>query len=102
MKIKFIAVIAASLALVGCRDQNDPETRIINQKNASNPEFVADTPKGKLYRIKIDIGSGKHNDRIYFFENSNDVTVNQTVAQGKNHHTQATVIVNGKEYVPKP
>ena len=99
MKNKFIILLAA-VALVGCRDENDPETRAINQVNANSPVFVADTPKGKLYRIAINRGN-QHPDRVYYFDNSNEVNVNQTKSSGKASQVETSIIVNGKEYVPK-
>lgn len=91
-----------ALLVVGCRPENSPETRLINQNNAKSPQFVVDTPRGKLYRINIDRGEGNYPDRIYFFDTAtNSVTVNSTVANGKSSYTKAVLVVDGVEYVPK-
>jgi Prokaryotic membrane lipoprotein lipid attachment site len=89
--------LCAVIVLTGCRDQTDRQTIAINQASANNPEFVADTKKGKLYRIEIDMGFGRINDRVYYFENSNETTVNQS----KGKQTEAIVIVDGKQYIVK-
>ena len=99
MKKIFFACVAA-FVLIGCRGRNDPETLAVNRVNTNSPEFVADTPKGKLYRIMIDMGSTP-SDRVYYFEYSNEVNVNQTVKQGKTSHVETTVILDGVEYIRK-
>ena len=104
MKIKtFVIVVVAIVALTGCRDRNDPQTKANNWVNANTPEFVVDTPKGKLFRIWIDMGSGKHPDRIYFFENAtnNTISVNKTISNGKSSHVETTVVIDGVEYIRK-
>jgi hypothetical protein len=101
MNTKLFVLLIAATSLVGCRRENDPETRAINQVNANAPEFVANTPKGKLYRIIIDIGAGRHEDRIYYFENSNEVNINKTIQSGKTSRTETSVIIDGKEYILK-
>lgn len=101
MKNKTILIVVAAITLCGCRDGNDPETKAINSVNANAPEFIANTPKGKLYRINIDIGSGIRPDRIYFFENSNEVNINRTISSGKTTRPEATVLIDGVEYIRK-
>ena len=98
---KLFCLFVGALLFAGCNDIASPEVRAINQSNVNDPTFVADTPKGKLYQIVIDRGSGRSPDRIYYFENDTNITVNSTVPQGKNRVTTAVLIVNGIEYVPK-
>lgn len=101
---RIILLVAAVGVLTGCdfKGRNDPETISKNQVNANFPEFVADTPKGKLYRIWINMGSQSDQDRVYYFDtDTNSVTVNSTIKAGKTFHTQASLIINGVEYVPK-
>ena len=101
MKKSFSFCIVA-LLLLGCRPENSPETRLINQNNAKSPQFVVDTPRGKLYRINIDRGECSQPDIIYFFDmDTNSVTVNSTVSNGKSSYTKAVLVVDGVEYVPK-
>lgn len=86
MKLKTISILTVAIVVLsGCRGRNDPETMSINIKNENSPEFVADTPKGKLFRIWIDIGSDRNADRVYFFENNTNLTVNMTISNGKLH-----------------
>jgi len=101
MKINTIFVIVAAVVLVGCRGRNDPETIAANRVNANSPEFVTDTPKGKLYRIMIDMGITTSSDRVYYFDRSNEVNINQTVKQGKTSHVETTVVIDGVEYIRK-
>lgn len=103
MKIKIIFAILAGFILVGCIGPSDPQTKAKNKINANSPEFVADTSKGKLYRIWIDMGSSHNADRVYYFENAtnNEITVNETVSNGKTSHTQTVVIIDGVEYIRK-
>ena len=107
MKIKFIAVIAAALALVGCGPATPSQIASMqaeNQNNSSNPTLVATTPQGKLYLIFVRpyAKNNNHYDRVYFFDNNPTVSVNAEVKRGKQNVTETSVLVNGKEYVPKP
>ena len=105
MKNKFTASLFALLVVVsltGCENRNDPSVRATNQHFANNPEFVADTPHGKLFRIWVDMGSSYHADRVYFFEkDTNSITVNETHPSGKTSYSSAVLLINGVEYVPK-
>ena len=104
MKIKtFFIVVAAIATLTGCRGVSDPETRAINSINAKSPEFVADTSKGKLFRIWIDMGASGRHDRVYFFEDTtnNTISINETMGSGKSSHTETIVVINGVEYIRK-
>lgn len=101
MKNKFAFGFAtAIIILVGCRGPNDVDTRARNTESAYQPEFVANTPKGKLFRIWLDMGSSMQADRVYYFENdTNTITLNKT--SGKNHHVEAIVVIDGIEYIKK-
>ena len=102
MKLNTLLAIAAVAIFTGCRPANSPVTYAINQANANSPEFVADTPMGKLYRINIDRGSEVRQDRIYFFDkNTNIVNINSTIQSGKFSHVQSVVIIDGVEYIRK-
>lgn len=99
MKNKNILLFLAGIVfLTGC---DVPEARKIDTEySAKNPEFVVDTPKGKLYRITI---YQKHgwNDRIYFFETNNTVNINTDEGRGKSRNVKTTVIIDGVEYIQK-
>ena len=99
MKNKFLFCFVAAFGLAGCRMEHDPETKRINQSNANAPEFIVDTPRGKLYRINIDRGQS-NDDRVYWFENSDGVSINTTIKSGKTYHTE-TIMVDGIEYIRK-
>lgn len=58
--------------------------------NPSPQDFVRPYPKLE-----------SHYDRVYFFDNTPTVSVNAEVKHGKQNVTETTVLVNGKEYVPK-
>lgn len=95
----------AIVALVGCKPT--PE-EIVKQKNtnsklANSPRLVAETPQGNLYLIFSQpyVNRNDIEDRIYFFDTNKTVSVNSERRQGKFNVTETTVIVNGKEYVPK-
>jgi hypothetical protein len=102
MKIKTLLTIFSIVFFTGCRDRNDPETRAINHMNANSPTFIADTPKGKLYRIDIDMGSAVSGDRIYYFDGTNEtININSTIKSGKSSRVQTVVIIDGVEYIRK-
>lgn len=65
--------------------------------------LVATTPQGKLYLIFVRPypKNNDHYDRVYFFDNNPTVSVNSEVKHGKHSVTETSVLVNGKEYVPK-
>jgi len=99
---KLVCSLAAIVLLAtGCDDIRSPEIRETNQRNVNYPIFVADTPKGKLFQITIERGGGRHADRIYYFENDTNITINSTVPSGKSTYNQAVMVINGIEYVPK-
>lgn len=102
MKNKIILSIITVIVFTGCRDRNDPETLSANRANAQSPEFVADTAKGRLFRINIDMGSAAHADRIYYFDSTNEtININSDVKSGKSSRVETTVIINGVEYIRK-
>jgi len=105
MKNKFVTILLAAVALVGCNPtpQELAKQQAENIENSNKPQLIASTPQGNLYLIFVrpfpkDIF---RYDRIYFFDTNKTVTVNSDHAQGKTTVTEASVIVNGKEYVPK-
>ena len=105
MKNKFIILLAA-VALVGCGPptrEEIAEQQSENTENSNKPQLIASTPQGNLYVIFIrPFPTTKHiMDRIYFFDTNTTVTVNSDHRKGKRTVTEASVIVNGKEYVPK-
>ena len=96
----------AALALVGCAPPSQQEIAAMqteNQNHSSNPTLVATTPQGKLYLIFVRPypKSKYHYDRVYFFDTNATVSINAEVKHGKHNVTETSVIVNGKEYVPK-
>jgi hypothetical protein len=102
MKNKIILSIVTAIIFTACRGRNDPETLEANRANAQSPEFVADTPKGKLFRINIDMGSTGSKDRIYYFDTNNEtININRDVKHGKTSRVETTVIINGVEYIRK-
>lgn len=102
MKNKIILSIITAIIFTGCRERNDPETLEANRVNAQTPEFVADTPKGKLFRINIDMGSTRSKDRIYYFDTNNEtININRDVKHGKSSRVETTVIIDGVEYIRK-
>lgn len=107
MKNKLFVCIIAALALVGCGPATPSQIASMqaeNQNNSSNPMLVATTPQGKLYLIFVRPypKNVDHYDRVYFFDTNATVSVNAEVKHGKHSTTETSVIVNGKEYVPKP
>lgn len=106
MKNKLFFCVVAALALVGCgpaTPQQIASTQAENQNNSKNPTLVATTPQGNLYLIFIRpyAKNDQHYDRVYYFDTNATVTVNTEVKHGKHSVTETTVLVNGKEYVPK-
>ena len=103
MKNKYAFLLAISIvAFVGCRERNSPETQALNYQYGKNPEFVTETVKGNLYRIWVDMGQNQSHDRIYFFENdTNTITLNSTIRHSKSSHVQATMVIDGVEYIRK-
>ena len=106
MKNKLFVCVVAALALVGCGPATPSQIASMqaeNQNNSSNPMLVATTPQGKLYLIFVRPypKNENHYDRVYFFDNNPTVSVNAEVKHGKQNVTETTVLVNGKEYVPK-
>jgi hypothetical protein len=112
MKNKFVTILLAAVALVGCAPltRDAPPTReevagqqSENTENSNKPQLIASTPQGNLYLIFVrPFPKQKHKyDRIYFFDTNTTVTINSDHRQGKQTVTEASVIVNGKEYVPK-
>jgi hypothetical protein len=91
-------ILIAALIMGGCTEENDSSVLKENQINGQNPEFVANTLIGKLYRITISRGD-KFSDRVYYIDNNtnNSVTVNSSTKHGNT----AVLIINGVEYVPK-
>lgn len=108
MKTKLFVCVVAALALVGCGPATPSQIASMqaeNQNNSSNPMLVATTPQGKLYLIFVRPypKNNNHYDRVYFFDNNPTVSVNTEVKHGKHTvTTETSVLVNGKEYVPKP
>jgi PBP1b-binding outer membrane lipoprotein LpoB len=104
MKNKFIILLAA-VALVGCAPPSREEVagqQAENTENSNKPQLIASTPQGNLYLIFVRPYPKHHMyDRIYFFDTNKTVTINTDFRQGKQTVTEASVIVNGKEYVPK-
>lgn len=102
--INNLIICVLIVLLAGCRDRHDPETLAINNINAKRPEFVADTPAGKLYRIWVDMGS-LHHDRVYYFDTNNTVSINNThnIQSGKTTQsiTETVVVIDGKKYLLK-
>jgi uncharacterized protein YcfL len=105
MKNKFIILLAA-VALVGCAPPSREEIarqQSENTENSNKPQLIASTHQGNLYLIFVrPYPKQKYmHDRIYFFDTNKTVTINIDNPQGKQTVTEASVIVNGKEYVPK-
>ena len=102
----YLIFIVAALALVGCGPATPSQIASMqaeNQNNSINPMLVATTPQGKLYLIFVRPypKNENHYDRVYFFDNNPTVSVNTEVKHGKHTVTETSVLVNGKEYVPK-
>lgn len=74
-----------------------------NQKNSGNPQLVATTPQGNLYLIFVrpNPKNESYYDRVYFFDTNATVSINTEVKHGKHNVTETSVLINGKEYVPK-
>ena len=104
LKNKFVILLAA-VALVGCAPPTREEVagqQSENTENSNKPQLIASTPQGNLYLIFVRPYPKHHMyDRIYFFDTNKTVTINTDNRQGKRTVTEASVIVNGKEYVPK-
>ena len=106
MKNKFVTILLAAVVLVGCAPPTSEEIagqQAENTENSNKPQLIASTPQGNLYLIFVR-PFPKNNiqyDRIYFFDTNKTVTINSDHTQGKTTVTEAMVIVNGKEYVPK-
>ena len=106
MKNKLFICIVAALAFVGCGNPATPSQiasmHAENQNNSSNPTLVASTPQGNLYLIFIRPDAKYRDyDRVYFFDTNTTVSINADVKRGKRTVTETSVIINGKEYVPK-
>lgn len=105
MKIRNNLSIFAAIALVGCAPTQEEIAvqKVKNNESVNNPQFVAETPRGKLYVVFVQPYANSENitDRIYFFENDTNVTVNSEYRAGKRFNTQAILMINGVEYVQK-
>lgn len=105
LKNKFVILLAA-VALVGCAPPTREEVagqQSENTENSNSPQLIASTPQGNLYLIFVRPFPKQKDtyDRIYFFDTNTTVTVNSDHRQKKRTVTEASVIVNGKEYIPK-
>jgi len=106
MNNSFVTILLAAVALVGCTPPTREEVagqQSENTEKSNKPQLIASTPQGNLYLIFVrPFPKQKHHyDRIYFFDTNKTVTINTDNRQGKLTVTEASVIVNGKEYVPK-
>jgi hypothetical protein len=110
MKNKLFICIVAALALVGCAPPSPQEIAAMqakmeaeNQTRSSNPTLVATTPQGNLYLIFVRPYPRNESryDRVYFFDTNATVSINAEVKHGKHNVTETSVLINGKEYVPK-
>lgn len=101
----YLIGFCAVLLLTGCNPspQEIATMQAENQNNSNNPTLVATTPQGKLYLIFVRPYPKNNNqyDRVYFFDNNDSVSINAEVKHGKQNVTETSVLVNGKEYVPK-
>ena len=96
----------ATIALVGCAPPTPQQIAVQQAENTANsnsPQLIASTPQGNLYLIFVRPFPKQTEkfDRIYFFDTNKTVTINSDHTQGKSTITETTVLVNGKEYVPK-
>lgn len=69
----------------------------LTKESASSPEFVTDTPKGKLYKIIIYRDFGR-NDRVYFLDTNSPITINSDENKGA---VKSIIIIDGAEYIRK-
>jgi hypothetical protein len=100
---KLFSTLTLTLLLftVGCDQFSQEAVESKLQRDNKNPHMIlvtTNTPKGSLYRMRINTENDPH--YVYFFDNSDALTVNALRRVGKTTVNEV-VIINGKEYVPK-
>lgn len=85
-------LILLSLLLVGCKDQNSPESLKQTDQSFQNPQLVGTLPDGRKVKMAIrNMGSLKHDHYIYFVDNVS--TVNEAVQQGKSSYNSVRAFI---------
>lgn len=93
--MKNIILLLTCVAFIGCK--SELEISIESRNNAAHPVFIADTPRGKLFRIDIP-HEGTRYHYIYYFDNStNTVSVNYEERVGKVTVVK-TIVIDGQTY----
>ena len=90
----FFALLASLVGVSGCKSKE--EIKAINDFSSKNPEFVAKTAKGDLFRITLLYEQG-HEHYVYFFETNSTVSVNWPERAGKTYINRV-IVVDGVSY----
>jgi len=96
MKNNILFSLIISSFLIGCME-SPQDLNKLTKESASSPEFVTDTPKGKLYKIIIYRDFGR-NDRVYFLDTNSPITINSDENKGA---VKSIIIIDGAEYIRK-
>jgi hypothetical protein len=103
MKLFSTLTLTLLLFTVGCDQSSQEAVEFKLQVDNKNPHMIlvtTNTPKGSLYRMRINTENEYYPHYVYFFDNSDALTVNALRRVGKTTVNEV-VIINGKEYVPK-
>ena len=98
--LKYLFLISILSLFPACSDQSIDTNK--TSRNIQSPEFVGIVNNQKLYRITIEI-KGSFNQYVYYFQdstnNSNILSVNTKIQQGKTQSEVSYAIINNKKYL---
>jgi hypothetical protein len=99
-KTTFLAIISC-LALIGCGPEFHEQVQI-TENSFKNPKFIGEIHGRKLYQSQYVFGPYPNAVHyIYFFSDTNLVSVNYPETQGK-ITVNKTIVIDGKEFELKP
>ena len=100
MKTISLAIISC-LVLIGC-GPNPQEQVEITQNSFKNPKFIGEIHGRKLYQSKYIFGAHDNSIHyIYFFGDTNLISVNYTETSGKTT-VNKTIVIDGNEFMLVP
>lgn len=103
MKTKLTLIFLCALGFLGTGCGLSPVEQVQSTQNSfQNPTYIGEIHGRKLYQSKYVFGSHPNAVHyIYFFSNTNLISVNYSETQGKTT-VNKTIVIDGEEFYLKP
>lgn len=72
-----------------------------NSENAKRPAELPEIPGvGRVKMVRFYPPDSEREDRIYYIDRTQPISVNTTITENKHTHVETSVFINGIEYQP--